>query len=296
MTAFALGLVAQGAEPDALSLPIGTPGAVQALPNQIVATRSGKAVTLDDLAAAADGTRWVYVGESHDNADHHKMQAAVIDALIKRGRNVVVGFEMFTRPVQQNLNGWTLGWYTDEEFVAKSDWKTQWGFDYALYKPIFDTIKANRLPMVALNVPRDWVRTASRQGYDALPADAKSQLPEMFLGNKDHRSIFEAMVGGHAGGAVDGMYRGQVMWDEGMADSALKYMDEYPRSPKTVMVVVAGSGHVMYEQGINWRIERRTKENGVTLVMIDGTESRKVSKGLADFVYMAPPAKSNGGS
>lgn len=286
LTSVALSLIAIQ-EVDSYLLPIGAAGRVMARPNAIVRS-DGKAVSVDDVAAEAASSRFVYLGESHDSPDHHRMQADVIRALVKKGRNVVVGFEMFTRPNQENLNGWTLGWYSEAEFIEKADWKKQWGFDYSLYKPIFDAVKESQLPMVALNVPREWVRTASREGFDKLPDDAKKQLPPQNYGNKNHRSIFDALVGGHAGGSMDGMYRGQVLWDEGMADSALRYMDAYPRSANTVMVIVAGSGHVMYGQGINWRIEQRTGEKGVTMVMIDGTEPREVSKGLANFVYMAP--------
>lgn len=285
-----LALVAVSAliQVDPYLLKLGVQGQVSVSVNQTIRTRDGVKAGLDDIVAEARSHRFIYLGESHDNGDHHKMQAEVIRALASSGRPVVVGLEMFTRPNQPNLNGWTLGWYTEQEFIEKADWKKQWGFDYNLYKPIFDAVKEYRLPMVALNVPREWVRVASREGFDKLPEDARKQLPPQDYGNKAHRSIFDALVGGHAGGSMDGMYRGQVLWDEGMADSALRYMDAYPRASNPIMAIVAGSGHVMYGEGINYRIRKRTGEAGVTVVMIDGEQPRTVSRGLADFVYMAP--------
>ena len=282
-----LAFLLQDADP--LKLPIGAPGQVRVAPTEIVRTSDGAKVDVDAVAKAADGHRFVYLGESHTTLPHHEMQAAVIEALVRRGRDVVVGFEMFTRPVQGQLNPWTLGWWDEAQFVQESDWKNQWGFDFALYRPIFEVVKKNRLPMVALNVPRDWVRRVGREGPNALTAEEKTQVPSLDLTNKDHRSIFGAMMGGHppTGDRGESIYAAQVLWDTGMADSALKYLATAPTTSKTVFVVVAGSGHVMYGQGINYRIWKRTGEKGVTMVMTEDTKPVEVSRGLADFVFCA---------
>ena len=104
---------------DPLLLPIGARGSVRVEPSQMISTRTGKTVTADDIAKAAADTRYVYVGESHDNPHHHQMQADVIAALVRAGRDVVVGMEMFTRPNQVNLAPWTMGMWTEEQFIAR---------------------------------------------------------------------------------------------------------------------------------------------------------------------------------
>lgn len=289
-----LPLLAAIAQSDPYLLDIGAPGRVTVQPNQIVNTATSRQATAADVAAAARGLRFVYLGESHNSPDHHQMQSNVIEALVADGRDVVVGFEQFTRPVQDSLNPWTLGWWDEATFIERSDWKTQWGFDYALYRPIFETTKKNRLPMVALNVPRDWVRAVGRGGYSALTPDQRKELPEdLFLGNANHKAVFTGLMGGHpmTGTQGENVYAAQVLWDEGMADTALKYLEKRGVSAKTVFVVIAGAGHVMYGQGINYRVERRTGLKGVTLTMFDGTEPREVSRGLGDFVYMAKPGE-----
>lgn len=281
------------APPDPYLLPIGHPGTVSLRMGEMRSTLDGSIATADKVAEAADGHRFVYLGELHDNPDHHKMQAAVIEALAKRGRNVIVGFEMFTRPVQENLNGWTLGWWSEEEFIEKSDWKKQWGFDFALYRPIFEATKKYRLPMVALNVPRDWVRQVGRTGFASLSPEIRAQVPEIDLTNQDHRSIFTALMGGHpmTGERGEFVYSAQVLWDEGMADTALKYLAQAPTTSNTVFAVVAGGGHLMYGQGINYRIWKRTGEKGITVTMVEGEDGMKVSRGIGEFAYLAPSPK-----
>ena len=164
--------------------------------------------------------------------------------------------------------------------------------DFAYYRPVFKAVKDKRLPLIALNVPRAWVHTVATKGFDALPISARLQLPpELFMGNKEHREVFDALMGGHAvaGGGMDGMYAAQVLWDEAMAATALKYVATLPKDPKDVFVVVAGSGHVMYGQGINYRIARRHGGRGVTLVMMQSQEPVEVAKGLGDYVYVTRP-------
>jgi hypothetical protein len=69
-------------------------------------------------------------------------------------------------------------------------------------------------------------------------------------------------------------------------------MAEHP-SPRTVMVVIAGSGHVMYRQGINWRVKNRTGDAGITVVMGSEEKAREVSTGLGDFFYLTSAPKAD---
>jgi poly(3-hydroxybutyrate) depolymerase len=86
---------------------------------------------------------------------------------------------------------------------------------------------------------------------------------------------------------MNNMYSAQVLWDEGMADTAMKFMTTRPPDPKEVFVVIAGSGHVLYKQGINFRIASRSGADGVTMVMLQSDQAEKVSKGIGDFAYLS---------
>ena len=285
LIAFAAIALQNQATPDPMRLPIGRPGEAVVQPGSILDLRSLKTATRADVAASADSCRFVFVGEEHDNPKHHQMQADIIQALVERGRSVIVGFEMFQRPIQPMLNPWTLGWWTEDEFIQKADWKHQWGMDYALYRPIFETIKKDKLPMVALNIPRDWVHTVGTKGYDALNDDQKGQLvPSLDLQNRNHKKMFEAMMEGHP--AAPNMYAAQVLWDTAMADSAIKYLDSHVLPSNTVLVIVAGAGHGMYGQGINYRLGMRNAGSCLNLICVTGKDGPvTVSRGIGDYVY-----------
>ncbi len=250
--------------------------------------KSGHKASMADVVAGAKGVRYVLVGESHDNLAHHQFQADVIKALADSGRYVMVGMEMFTRDNQRNVVPFSRGIWSDEEFVAASNWKTQWGFDYALYKPIFDVVKAGGMPLVALNVPRDWVREVGREGPGKIDTARQPWVPELFLGHKPHKDMFTAMMGGHpmTGPQGDNIYAAQVTWDVGMAKSALDAMEDKV-SDKWVMVIVAGSGHVMYDAGINYRLKRLGGADSVSVVCVDEAPEGRVSSGIGDFVMVS---------
>ncbi len=274
-------------ERDPYTLPINRASLTDINPG-LTDLKTGKSATAGDVALAAHDVRYVLIGESHTNPEHHLFQAEVIEALVKKGRRVIVGFEMFTREVADELDPWTSGLWTEERFIEQSRWKSQWGFDYALYRPIFEAIRQNKLPMAALNISRDLVRTVGKAGVEGLSMAQMKQIPNLYLGNQDHRMIFDALMGGHPPMGYQGehIYAAQVLWDEAMADSAIQAMEKRGQSPKAILVVIAGSGHVMYGQGIGWRVARRTGARALTVVCIDGETPRKVSKSLGDFVYL----------
>lgn len=280
--------LSQQADPERLT--IGRAGTSKVAPGQIWDLRSDKAASLADVVEAAKGKKWVFVGENHATKLHQQMEADVVQALVDAGRKPAVGVEFFQRPKQDVLDLWGKGELTEEQFLEQADWKKQWGFAYDFYRPLFEAVKKNKLQLLGLNVPRDWVRAAGKGGHAALSNSARMQLPpEMFLGNKDHRAVFEALIGGHPkdmAAAVDNMYSAQVLWDEGMADTALKYA---AYAKPDLVVVVAGSGHVMYGQGINFRVKRRRGGDGVTLVMTQSEGSVELSRGMADFAFVTRP-------
>lgn len=272
-------------------LPIGPPGEATIPVGRLYDLAHNRPATLGDLVRAARGKAFVYVGENHATQAHQFLEADVLAALEGAGRHVSVGLEMYQRPKQSWLDQWSANAISESDFLAKSDWKGQWGYDFAFYRPVFQVVRDNGMPLVGLNVPRDWVRAVAKGGFDALPADAKAELPaDMSLGNRDHRKIWDALMGDHpmTGVNMTNMYAAQVLWDEAMADTAIKFLARQPRDSARVFVVIAGSGHVMYKQGINGRVARRKGGDGVTLVMMQSDTPVTVAKGLGDFVYVSP--------
>lgn len=208
------------------------------------------------------GYRALCLGEQHDRPEHHHAQRRVIDELAARGRAaerpLAVGFEMFQRPYQAPLSSYVAGTLPEERLLEETEWRTRWGFDFALYRPLLEAARQHGLDALALNAPRELTRKISRSGLEALSAEDRTQLPQIDLDDRDHRGYFERAMSSHpmpAGGPrFDDMYAVQVVWDETMAETAGRWLEAEGASAQ--VIVVAGAGHC-HRSAVPGRLSRR---------------------------------------
>ncbi len=135
------------------------------------------------------------------------------------------------------------------------------------------------------------------KGWEALTEEEKNLIPEPDHSHQEHRklirTIFEAspiphqMKGKGLEMAFEGLYRAQSAWDEVMAHNAVRTVQREDKR----MVILAGSGHLLYNLGINRRVSEKTQLPYKTLVCVDipeGEEGVRVSRSLADFIWGIP--------
>jgi uncharacterized iron-regulated protein len=256
--------------------------------------RTGAALTIDDVANRVRTHRVVMVGEQHDQATHHEAQRRIIELVAAGGDGVVVGLEMLSWDKQAALDRFNSGDVDVDGLADAVDWKKAWGFDFGLYAPLFRVGKATGARFVALNAPRALVRAMREKGVDGLGPDDRARVPELDLGDALHRKWFEGIFSsaGHAMKAtdIDSFYRAQVLWDEAMADGAVRALQAGARQ----VVVIAGAGHVALGRGVPQRIERRLPDERVlTFVPLrasaDDAEAvigRAIADGEADILVV----------
>jgi uncharacterized iron-regulated protein len=261
----------------------------------IMSGGTGGAVAFDQMIRDMKSSRFVYVGESHNSFPMHEIQYQVIRALYAQDRNFAIGLEMLPVTVQETLNKWTSGILTKDEFIREVRWYVHWNFNYGFYEMIFDFAKEHRLPVYALNVPREIITKIRMQGWDVLSDEEKKFIPKSpDLTNKDHRAlirkIFESseiphqMKGAGLDMMFEGLYRGQSAWDEVMSANAVKGAGSEGRR----LVVCAGSGHLLYNLGLNRRAFEKSGLLGKTVIVVAvpaGQKSLKVSRTYGDYVF-----------
>ena len=205
---------------------------------------------LDDLATA----RVVAVGEQHDDAAHHKIQAEVLSGLAKRTPRLAVAFEMVGYEDQAVLDSFMSGALPETDFAVW--WKTNWGFDFAIYKPIFDAAKAAGVPAYGLNAPRDVVKSVSKRGLASLTPAERARIPATIAESSDerYRQYVLDSVSGHGAPpeAVARMVEAMAVWNETMGEKVANLTAE----GRTVLVI-AGQGHVLFKAGIPESAARR---------------------------------------
>ena len=298
---FALAARGEDQEDKVLRLSIGKVGlkdkTTAVAPGVISSCVEGKALSFSQMIEEMSDSRFVYVGETHNSLPMHDIQLEVLRALYEQDSHLCLGLEMFPVTLQEVLNKWSLGLLTAEEFIREAEWYVTWNFNFAYYAKILEFAKANRIPVYALNVPRELITAIRMKGWEALSDEDKKTAPEPDLSNEDHkkliRTIFEStdlppqMQGHGLEMMFEGLYRAQAAWDEVMAHYAVHNSAKDGRR----MVVLAGSGHLLYNLGINWRVFEKTGTPFKTVVCLE-VESEvgavDVSCSLADYVWGLP--------
>jgi len=260
----------------------------------IMSGGTGAAVGFDQMIRDMKSSRFVYVGETHNSLPMHEIQFQVLRALYAQDRDLAVGLEMLPVTAQETLNRWTSGILTKDEFIREVRWYVNWNFNFGFYEKIFDFAKEHRLPVFALNVPREIITKIRMQGWDALTGEEKRFIPKApDLTNQDHRAlirkIFESseiphqMKGAGLDMMFEGLYRGQSAWDEVMSANAVKGAESEGRR----LVVCAGSGHLLYNLGLNRRAFEKSGLPSKTVIAVAvpaGQKSLKVSRSYGDYV------------
>jgi uncharacterized iron-regulated protein len=296
VAALALLLLAGGAGADPLRLPLGDPARrtreVEVVVDGITATATGGLVTPAEFARQLATTEVVFVGEEHANAEAHAVQLAVLRALADSGRAVTVAVEMLPWTQQAVLDEWVAGRLTEDDFLTRSGWYASWGHHWNYYREIFAFARDRRLPMAAVNAPRDLVRRIRADGFGVIGSDAARFPPAIAPATAGYRQLFTASFGSgdalHTSpAALEGLLRAQLAWDAAMGWNARQALRADPR-PGAVVVVLLGTGHVAYGLGAERQARTdATLRTASVVPVVAGTG--RVQASLADFVWGIPP-------
>ena len=255
-------------------------GIVMELREEATAIDVSALKTISSVIEGVSRKKIVYVGEYHDRFAHHNVELQIIKGLFQKDPKIAVGMEMFQRPFQKTLDEYVSGSIDEREFLKKSEYFKRWGFDYNLYKPILDYVRAEKIPVVALNLSREITDKVAKTGMDSLTNDERKDVPEqMDFSDMEYRERLRQVFDQHGAASersFDFFLQAQILWDEGMARS----IDDYLRkNADQRMVVMAGVGHLAYGSGVPKRTFRR---NGLPYATV--LSDVAIEADIADFV------------
>lgn len=236
------------AAPKAAPSPRANPAAVV-----VVESPSGATIDWEKFAGGLMASRVIAVGEKHDEASHHMVQAKVLSAIAERDPSVVIGLEIVSQDQQSFLDDFSSGRLSETDFSVW--WKKTWGFDYFLYKPIFDAARARNLKIVGLNAPIGLVKIVAKQGLSGLTPQQRASLPMSIEESSDtrYRDFVKDSLSGHGlpQDAMLHMIQAQAVWNETMGAKTAEL------AVKSRVVVIAGQGHMLWRAGIPESAARR---------------------------------------
>lgn len=246
------------------------------------------------IARLARESQAVLLGETHESAAHHRWQLETLRALEReRPGSIMIGLEMLPRRMQPVLDRWVSGAITSADLERELDWKRHWGFDFAMFQPVFELARERRLPMIALNVDRTLVRAVSARGFTAVPlAEREGVTPPAPATPAYVERLFASFAAHARPGApppernAPGFLRfveAQQIWDRAMAQGIA---DSLSRAPGRLAVALAGSGHVEGGDGIAHQLADLGVRRVAGLLPWDAErDCARLVRGLAAAVY-----------
>ena len=71
---------------------------------EILRLPDGDPISFHQLLSDLEPSSVIFIGETHDQIEHHHSQVRILQGLIEKNREVVVGMEMFERSQQPILD------------------------------------------------------------------------------------------------------------------------------------------------------------------------------------------------
>lgn len=240
-------------------------------------------VTNTELERALASAQIVLLGETHDNADHHLLQANLLERFAALHPRSSVAFEMIDEAQAAELR--TIQDEEPDEIARRLYWSESGWPDFALYRPIFAAAKRAHVTLLAASPSAERVR-ASMAGLSEAELELlklKEPLPEAQL-RAQADEIRESHCG-HANDAmVTAMQRAQSFKDAFMAEKLLE-----AGGP---VLLIAGRGHVRKDRGVPVFVARRGAKSSLSIAFIDvGRDQRELGDydtRAFDYVVFTP--------
>ena len=247
------------------------------VPQRVYDARRATFTDFEMMAADLARADVVLIGEQHDDANSHRLEQAVLEALARRHVAVTLSLEMFERDVQASVDTYLSGSSAEDDFLKASRPWPRYASDY---RPLVEFARRQHWPVVAANVPRRIAADVAKSGRPAVDslsrADRSLAAADLQCPHDAYYDRFAEQMGGgaHQSGSAPGTsadatteryYWAQCIKDETMAESIASAFTKLEGRPG-VIVHITGSFHSDYGEGTGERVRRRLSGRRVAIV------------------------------
>lgn len=201
--------------------------------------RESRWITEQQLHAAVLEYRFILLGETHDNPDHHRLQAQILDWLAAAGQKPAVIMEMLAQEAWQDQPAF----WTDLELLQQQAAAQDGRWPWDLYAPLLQSVVDHGLELVAGNVER---KTLHARIPEAGPDWRRELSVRYLIPDQGLRQLEREIDESHCGyvdpGHLPFMVEAQLQRDRAMTSALAD-------SPAPA-VLVAGRGHVRNDYAV----------------------------------------------
>jgi uncharacterized iron-regulated protein len=242
---------------------------------------------------------FVMLGEIHNNADQHRLQAQMVEALARAGRRPAVVWEMIPATMQADLDRYAQSGTKDASKLGKVlQWEERGWPDWTIYQPIAEAALSAGLPLFGGALDRQTTRAIGQSD----PSQAELIIDLGLLQPVKHEvveALGKEIAEGHCNllpkEAVKPMIMVQRAVDANLAKAVMA------ASPKQGAVMIAGSGHARKDWAVPSFIKQKMPDASIVSIAFFEVTPEHTSPsdyvepiaGLEkpyDFIYFTPKA------
>jgi uncharacterized iron-regulated protein len=206
----------------------------------------------------------IYIGETHDSRRDHEYELELIRNMIRSRMHFAIGWEMFERTQQCELDRFNAGRLSLAELLARTGFEKSWGSYSPLYARILEVTAQARIPSIGLNAPTTLAHKIAKG--EPLSSKEKKQIPKEFRVPADAYQHFVQLLGEHPGKNQPDLPRffaAQNLWDQTMARTILEFQE---KNVTTKLLVLTGRGHVQGGFGIPNYLRQKSSAKQLVLL------------------------------
>jgi uncharacterized iron-regulated protein len=220
------------------------------------------------LAERVRSAPYVAVGEQHDNPDHHRLEARLVDVIADAGKSPRVVFEMIDAAEQAKVDHALAASPRDPDALARAvDWAHSGWPPWPLYRPVFDAAVHRGLAVVGGGMARSITRRLVHEGTGSLDADFVDRFGlgaplDTATGTAMRSEMSEAHCGLLPEAMLDPMVLVQRAKDAELAA-------HWSAGGAHGGVLIAGNGHVRNDRGAPAAFRRVSRQRLVTVALME---------------------------
>lgn len=254
------------------------------LTGRAFAPGEGRFLTAEEFRAAVRDNPVVLLGEVHDNPDHHALRAVLLDG--KRSA-VFEHLRVDQAGVLDGLEAARVAGHALPSAAAlleQLDWKRSGWPEARLFEPLFQSVLASRMAIVAGDPERGRVRTIARGGFAALAEGEAARLGlDRPLGVAADAQLLDELEASHCGlmprTAFTNMALAQRYRDAHLAVRLVQAATAHGSA-----VLLTGNGHARKDRGVPWYLAGLPSGGAPFVVML-----LEVADGRDDAAAYAKP-------
>ncbi len=187
----------------------------------------------------------ILLGETHDNPEHHQLQAHVLDTLAAGGKRPAVVLEMLSDDDADELAEYLARPEADAAGLGRAVGWDQSGWPaWSLYQPIAEAALRHQLPLLAGDLGNNVLERLRTLGEAGLTPEETDELAlGTPLGAEQRQSMIDELRASHCGFGDDEMFA-RMLIVQRARDHKLRAALGRAAAQHGSAVLIAGVGHV----------------------------------------------------